>query len=68
MPSFANAVIKSTQSKYLKKAPKGNPGIKSAAEIQRIVDNQLAGLPALPKTVAVSSMMSPVVASAPNFA
>lgn len=68
MPSIATSIIKSTQSKYVKKAPKGNPGIKSAAEIQRIVDNQLAGLPALPKTVAVSSMMSPVVASSPNFA
>lgn len=67
MPSIAKSIIKDTQSKYLKKAPKGNPGIKSAAEIQRIVDKQLAGLPALPKAVAVNSMMSPVVASPPNF-
>jgi hypothetical protein len=44
MPS----IIKSTQSKYLKKAAKGNPGIKSAAEIQKIVDKQLADLPKKP--------------------
>jgi hypothetical protein len=44
MPS----IIKDTQTKYLKKAQKGNPGIKSAVEIQKIVDKQLAGLPKKP--------------------
>ena len=48
MPSIAKSIIKDTQTKYLKKAQKGNPGIKSAVEIQKIVDKQLAGLPKKP--------------------
>lgn len=68
MPSFANAVIKNTQKNYLKKAAKGNPGIKSAAEIQQIVDKQLASLPALAKNVTTSIMTpKPIITDSPNF-
>lgn len=65
MPS----IIKNTQTTFFKKAQKGNPGVKSQAEIQRIVDKQLAGLPMLAKNVVVSSMtQKPIITTPPNFA